>query len=290
MTVDRVDANSVQRAYWSDVAGPTWVQGERTFERMLDPHGEAIVQLLDVHRGERVLDVGCGFGPTSLAVARLVGADGWVHGVDISPVMIERARRRAADDQVDRVSFGVADAQVDDLVGGPLYDAVVSRFGVMFFADPTEAFANLRRAARIGGRLAFACWQGPDVNPFFSLGPRLIRAVIPDPPSIPAPDTPGPLAFADPARIESVLNQSGWTGIAITPRRLPLRFDVDGSDGLDAAVGHVVNTELGRIAAAQLGPDRFAAMVTEIRAQIDQHRSAGVLEFDSNVWLVSATA
>jgi SAM-dependent methyltransferase len=281
-------SNAQQRRYWSEIAGPHWVERQHVFDRIIAPHGEAVLELLDAQPGERVLDVGCGFGTTALDVAATVGSGGAVHGVDISLPMIERARQRVAIAGHDHVRFQVADAQVDDLTAGSLQDAAVSRFGVMFFDDPTAAFANIRTSVRVGGRLAFVCWQGPGENRFFTLAGSLIRPALADPPPPPDPDAPGPMAFSDPQRVAGLLGDAGWGDIDISALRLPMRFAEPGADGLDEAVDQMMNSELGRLAVAQLDASRLEALVTMVRSQLADHRIDGTVQFESSVWLVSA--
>jgi SAM-dependent methyltransferase len=282
-------ANAQQDRFWNDVAGPLWVRAERWFDRMLGPHGELAVIALDPQPGERVLDIGCGFGTTTRQVAEAVGPNGSVHGVDISSPMIERARERSAGHSL--VSFAVADAQVAALAEPDApFDAVVSRFGVMFFDDPVAAFTNIRRAVRAGGRLAFVCWQGPGQNPFFALGPSLIRPMLPDPPPPPDPLAPGPMAFADPDRVRHLLDDAGWSDVVVTPHSVPMRFDLDGSDGTEAAMAQVTESELGRLARQQLDDDRYQQFVGRLREELGTHRRDGVLQLDSNIWVVTAAS
>ncbi|MFM8754728.1 MAG: class I SAM-dependent methyltransferase, partial [Phenylobacterium sp.] len=150
-------ANEAQEAYWNDLAGRTWAALQDRIDRQIRPLGLAAMDRLAPSPGETVLDIGCGCGDTSLELARRVGPEGEVLGLDISGLMLEVARRRAAEAGASALEFRQADAQVAALPGGR--DAVFSRFGVMFFADPPAAFANLRRALRPGGRLGFVCWR-----------------------------------------------------------------------------------------------------------------------------------
>lgn len=259
------------------------------FETQIGPHGAAVLALLNAKPGERVLDVGCGFGSTSLDVAAAVGSTGSVCGVDISGAMIERARARAEEASVDHVEFVVGDAQTDDLAGGRPFDAVVSRFGVMFFDDPTQAFTNIGHAVRAGGRLAIVCWQGASGNSFFALGPSLIRPALTDPPPKPDPTAPGPLALADRDRLTGLLHASGWSDIEITPLTAPFRIPGDEDDAVEACLGQLTDSELGRLAETQLTPERHEALLEQIRTELAESRVGADLVFESNVWLVGAT-
>lgn len=285
------DANAAQRRYWSELGGPRWVERQHVFDTMLAPHGTAAYELLDPQPGERVVDVGCGFGTTALDIAPAVGSDGWVHGVDLSSAMIERAKVRAADAGITNATFEVGDAQVDTLAPRSLYDAAVSRFGVMFFDDPVSAFVNIRTAVRDGGRLAFVCWQGPAANRFFTLGASLVRAALTDPPPAPDPAGPGQFSFGDPERVSHILTAAGWSDTELQPRDLPFGFvGADSGDGMATALDQVMSSDLGRLATDQLDPDRLEALVETVRTEVDRHRVDGVIQFDSAVWLVSARA
>ena len=158
--------NAQQATYWNEGAGPTWVELQAPLDRQLAPLGQAAMAALAPKPGERILDIGCGAGNTTLELARAVAPDGRVTGADISHTLLEVARRRGAD--MAGVRFVEADVQVHSFEPGG-FDAVFSRFGVMFFSDPTAAFVNIRRALKPGGRLAFVCWRTPAENPIMSL-------------------------------------------------------------------------------------------------------------------------
>jgi ubiquinone/menaquinone biosynthesis C-methylase UbiE len=155
MSVPAPNAQQVQN--WAE-AGHHWVAEAERYDRMLRPWGDAVLDAAAPAAGERVLDVGCGTGATTLAAAARVAPGGHAVGVDLSPPMLSLARDRAGRQGIENVSFVEDDAQIADFQPGE-FDAAVSRFGVMFFADPAAAFANIRGAMRTGGRLAFACWQ-----------------------------------------------------------------------------------------------------------------------------------
>jgi SAM-dependent methyltransferase len=175
--------------------------------------------------GERVLDVGCGCGQTSLQLAERVGASGSVTGIDISAPMLARARERAAEQSLRNLRFLEADAQAARL-GAGVFDLVFSRFGVMFFADPGAAFANLHGSLAPGGRIAFVCWQELARNPWMAVPMRAAAQHLQLPPP-PPPDAPGPLAFADPERVRGILTGAGFREVAIEP--LEGRLSVGGS-------------------------------------------------------------
>jgi SAM-dependent methyltransferase len=171
---------------------------------------------LELRPGQRVVDLGCGTGPTTLEMAARVGPDGEVVGVDIAAEMLARGRERAAQLGAGNVAFLHADVQVHDL-GEARFDAAFSRFGVMFFADPVAAFANVRRALRSGGVLSFVCWQGVFDNEWMLVPGAAVAAVTGAAPPMPGPGEPGPLSLADPDRVHAVLAAAGFGSVAVAP-------------------------------------------------------------------------
>src|SRR5262245_12673652 len=193
--------------YWNDQVAAKWVADNDQLDAMLSPLGAAAIDRGAPRAGERVIDVGCGMGQTSLQLAERVGAKGAVLGVDISTPMLERARERARAAGVTQASFENADAQTHSFPPAS-FALLFSRFGVMFFADPTAAFTNLGRALKPGGRLAFVCWQPLLQNPWMRdmLGAIAKHVTLPPPA---APNAPGPFAFGDPARVRGILERAG---------------------------------------------------------------------------------
>jgi SAM-dependent methyltransferase len=208
--------NAEQIEYWNKQAGPKWVAESAQMDRILGPIGEAAIERAAPRAGERAIDVGCGNGQTSLQLAARVGPQGSVLGVDISAPMLERARARAAAEQLPQLRFENADAQTRAFPPGAA-DLVFSRFGVMFFADPLAAFQNLARALRPGGRLAFVCWQALAENPWMRDPLAALAKHVPLPPPA-APDAPGPFAFADAVRVRGILERAGFQKVAFEPR------------------------------------------------------------------------
>lgn len=210
-------------AYW-DRAGRVWVEHQALLDRIMAPIAEAVVDAAGPVNGEAVLDVGCGSGATTFAAAWRVGPTGRAVGVDISPALVELARTRAGEDGIESAQFLLADAQTHAFQ--PEFDAIVSRFGVMFFPDPVAAFANLRTALKPGGKLAFAAWRSPEENPLSQVPLRAAAPFLPETPRF-EKDAPGRFAFADPDRVRGILADAGWRDIAIAPldTTAPLSFD-----------------------------------------------------------------
>jgi len=216
--------NATQIEFWNGETGQNWVSHDALMEAMLQPLGEAVMDSLSLQPGEHVLDIGCGCGHTSLNLADRIGAEGSVTGIDVSAPMLAVARQLAAEHNAghNAVQFVEADAQTHTFTP-EMYDAVFSRFGVMFFEDPVAAFANIRRSLRPSARLAFCCWQPRAVNPFMTVPAMAALELLPAPPEIP-PRTPGPFAFEEADYVTEILNKAAFEHVAVTPLRQPLTF------------------------------------------------------------------
>lgn len=279
------DANADQIEHWDSQAGPVWVDYQERLDIQIAPHGERALASLAPASGERVLDVGCGCGATALEIARRVGPSGHVLGLDISGPMLARARQRAAQADLEHIEFRQSDAQTAPLEPGA-YDALFSRFGVMFFDDPGAAFANLGRALRPGGRLAFACWQPPTENPWI-LAPMAAVAPLLEMPPPPPPGSPGMFGLADPERVRTLLGDAGFVDVAIDDVRLDMS---PGGGSLDDAVDTFL--EVGPVAAVlrDTGADDSlrGKVHAAVRTAYEQHDTAEGPRLPSAIWLVTA--
>ncbi|KYH01893.1 class I SAM-dependent methyltransferase [Bradyrhizobium sp. DOA1] len=278
--------NADQVADWNGQSGERWVVHEARLDARLEMFGQAAIEAAAPATGERVLDVGCGAGASTLALAARVGAGGQVLGVDISEPLIARARARAPQDTP--ALFRVADASSAELPEGA-FDILFSRFGVMFFDDPTKAFAHMRRALKPGGRVAFVCWRGTAENDWMRLPMGAIKGIVPMAP--PGPEAPGPFSFGDPGRVARILTAAGFTDIAITP------FDASVSFGegatRDAAIDDAVKMtfEVGPLSRALADqPDDIRARASAaVRAAFAGRPGERSLMIDSATWIVTAS-
>jgi SAM-dependent methyltransferase len=245
----------------------------------MDAMFSALADLLaDAARpGEDVLDVGCGAGATTQAIAAAVGPEGHATGVDISVPLIEAARRGGG-----TADFVLADAATHAFTADA-YDLVTSRFGVMFFADPVAAFANLRAATRSGGRLYVITWRDVAENPFMTTAERAVAPLVPDLPKRPA-DGPGQFAFADPDRVRGILGDAGWADVRLDPIDVPCAFPAAALDDYLMRFG-----PLGRML-PEIPESEHAQIIATVRAAFDDVVEDGTVRFTSACWIVQARA
>ena len=224
------EPNSEQVEFWNSGPGRNWVRHQAELDVSLTEITDLLVAACAVRPGERILDVGCGAGGSTLRLAEAAGKGGRVEGLDISGPLLALAERRAAEAGATNVSFARGDAQTARLVPGR-HDLVASRFGVMFFADPRAAFANLGQSLRPGGRMVFVAWAGPEHNPWFTVPQRAAVARL-GPAAPAAPEAPGPMAFRDTARVLRILADAGLRDARVEAADLHLVYP----GGLDAVL------------------------------------------------------
>jgi len=278
------DQNADQIAYWNGPGGQHWADRQQAQDILLAPVSGVLIDRAKVKAGERIVDVGCGCGSTTIALSQKVGPPGRVLGIDISAPMLARARQMApAGTPVD---FVLADATVYPFDPAS-FDLLASRFGVMFFAEPAVSFANMRRALRPTGRLAFACWQEPRDNPFFMVP---LQAVYKHAPKLPqlGPEDPGPFSFASEARVHRILGEAGFSGIEMEPCNLSL--DIAVGRGLDAAVEAALEIGPAARAVAEQPPDVRAAAAISIREALAPFARGQAVPLAASIWIVTASA
>jgi SAM-dependent methyltransferase len=270
---------------FNDRVGSAWALLQDRTDAYLDPLGRAVMARLGLSPGERVVDVGCGCGQTLLELVELVGVDGRVFGVDINQPMLARARARSAAHPNIEVALG--DAQTYAFPRGA-FDAVYSRFGVMFFGDPRAAFANLRAALRPGGRLAFVCWQELARNPWAELPLRALLAHMPDSP-VPATvrtGAAGPFGLADRANTARVLAAAGFTAVAVEPFATTVHLGA--AMTLDEAVDYCRQIGPASRCLADAPVERRPGLEAALRAALAPHVTSRGLWLDAAAWLVTA--
>lgn len=203
--------NAQQIEYWNGKVGERWAKLQECIDLQLNNIADALMPFACAKPGERVLDIGCGCGTTTLRLGMAVAPNGSVAGVDISAPMLDVARARAQAMNAD-IPFLESDAATHEFQ--PVFDLVFSRFGVMFFEDPVAAFKNIRTALAPKGRLAFVCWRTFKENDWAFVPFNAAKPFLPEqPPS--DPHAPGPFAFAEAARLKTILSEAGFAHIRI---------------------------------------------------------------------------
>jgi SAM-dependent methyltransferase len=269
------EQNADQIAYWNGPGGQRWADRQAAQDILLRPVLDILIDRARPQAGERVIDVGCGSGASSIAFAQKVAPTGHVFSVDVSGPMLARARQSAPSDLP--VDFVLADATVYPFDPAS-FDLLASRFGVMFFADPALSFANMRKALKPTGRLAFACWREPRENPFFMV-PKLPQQ---------GPEDPGPFAFASEERVRRILSEAGFVKVAMEP--CPLSLDAAIGGGLDGAVQGAL--EIGPVSRALEGqpPDIRGAVAQSIREALAPFAQDDAVPLPASIWIVTARA
>ncbi len=269
----------MDKSEWQGGQGQTWATEWRRTDRSFIAVTEKLLQRMRGLAFSQVLDIGCGAGEISLAVARS-RSDARVIGVDISPDLVTTARQRG--ESLANVGFDLADAATYTPPAGFAPQLLISRHGVMFFDDPPAAFTNLARIADSGAHLLFSCFRSPAENPFFTDVARL----LPEPPPPAPPGAPGPFAFADRARIAGILEAGGWEGVAIDPFDFPMVVGA-GDDPIEDAVSYFASIGPAAIAARAMSDDARAAFFDRIRQLARNNLHEGLVALPAAGWIVT---
>ena len=271
-----------QIEYWNQEGGKQWTARQESWDVTMKPISDAALIRASIAPGERVVDIGCGCGATSLELARLVGPKGKVLGVDVSRPMLDRAKQRGAGNPV--VSFAEADATTYPFEPGAA-DLLFSRHGVMFFPEPERAFTNLHSALKPDGRMAFSCFRTPKENALFM---SLLAAVTEYVPPLPKmnPEDPGPFAFADPERVQRILGTAGFKAIALEP--VDLQLDVGSGKGLDEAVTNAMEIGPASRALRDATPETRTKAEAAIRKALAAQAKDGKVSLGAGIWVVTA--
>jgi ubiquinone/menaquinone biosynthesis C-methylase UbiE len=274
--------NADQSTYWNGPAGHRWMERQQTQDLVLGPIQDILLERAAAVPGKRVIDIGCGCGATTIALAQRVAPNGHVTGIDISEPMLARARELAPAELP--VEFILADATVHPFERG-ITDLLFSRFGVMFFANPTLSFQNLRTALRSGGRVVFGCWREPRNNPWMLAPLQEAYKHVPRLPEV-GPEDPGPFAFADEQRVRRILGEAGFSSIAL--EQIDLTIDIAAGRGLDNAVRGAL--EIGPVSRALAGhsPEVIEKVGVAIRAALAAHQKGQTVPLGASIWVITA--
>ena len=276
--------NSEQIAEWNGALGERWAAMQREIDDIVVPFGNAALKAAAPQPGERVIDVGCGCGDTSIEIARIVGEAGAVLGIDVSQPMLAVARSRGALAACPHLAFRDGDASEAALP--PNTDLLFSRFGVMFFSQPSLAFGHLRKSLRAGGRCVFVCWRAPRDNAWAMTPLSAARAALAITPAPADPDAPGPFAVADDARVRAILSGAGFAGIKAQ------RFDVPISLGATPRSAAENAVRIGPVArlVREVGGEHLPLIIDAVERTLTPLATPdGHVSLDGSTWIVSAT-
>ena len=268
-----------QAKLWNGSAGCAWVEAQALLDRILQPFEDLLIAAVSASGARSVLDIGCGTGSTTRGIAKLLGASGNCVGVDISEQMIATARTLAEQQRVP-AKFICADAQTHSFEPAG-FDTIMSRFGVMFFADPVRAFANLRNAASKEATLCFVAWRSPAENRFMTTAERAAASLLPNLPARRA-DAPGQFGFADARRVQSILAESGWRDIDIQPIDVACTLPESELSRYGARLGPV------GIALREVDPRTRDQVVAVVREAFEPYVHGDEVRFTACCWSVDA--
>ena len=279
---DPEQINADMLAFWNGQGGHTWVARQAHTDTTLTSVTEALLAFAAPRAGERVLDVGCGCGASTLEFARAVGSSGRVAALDISDPMLAEGEARAKAAGITNIEWRQADpatATLDE------YDLLTSAFGTMFFGDFVSAFSHIRRSANQSARMAIVCWRPLTENPWMEVPINAVARHLPPRPK-PAPHAPGMFAFADPGHVSKILTASGWTA----PRfeKLDADLDIAAGRGLEEAV--IQSTQIGAINSwlRNQPAEVVSAAIASVREALAPYVNGASVRLLGAMWLISS--
>jgi SAM-dependent methyltransferase len=278
--------NHEQAEHWNrgDEVGH-WITHQARYDTMLEPFAAMLFDKAAIGTGDRVLDVGCGCGATTLEAAHFA-TEGEAVGIDLSVSMLAHAKADARSARLRNVSFVEGDAQLHPFEPDQ-FDAVISRFGLMFFADPIAAFTNLHHATKSGGQLVFVCWQPMATNQWLLVPGAALAEHVPLP-DLGSPHAPGMFALSDPDRVRDILTDAGWREIDVTAAHTSMLLGGGGT--LDEVVDFLRTGSMGRTLLAGIDPETETRAVASVRAALAPYAAADGVHLDAAVWRVRAIA
>ncbi|MFC5993236.1 class I SAM-dependent methyltransferase [Pseudonocardia hispaniensis] len=264
-------------------AGRSWARRADWHDIAFAPFDQPLLDAAGCRPGERALDVGCGAATITLALADQVGPTGTAIGVDVSESLCTTARTRIAAAGITNAEIALGDAATTDLGPAP-FDVVVSRFGVMFFADPVAAFTHLTRVLRPGGRVAFAVFRERDRNPWVDLAVQALQPFLP--PSEELGAEPAGFSMADPERVGAILGDAGLVSVGFTP--VDVLMTIGGGEGVDGAFRAVAGQLLAAGILRRLDPPTKAAAHEALRTALAEHLDGPAVRLGGSAWIVTA--
>lgn len=283
-SINPTGPNGGEIEFWNGPQGQNWVKQNDLTDLMYDPFGTRAVEQADLKPGEWVLDIGCGCGKTTGALASKVAPGGHVTAVDVSVPMLEIAKSRM-NEMVDTVEFLSADAANYPFVPES-HDVLFSQFGLMFFHNPESAFANFHRALRPGGRVSFVSWRLPQLNPWLMIPFEAVRGFVPDMP-VPSPDVPSsPFTLAPEGRVRTLLEGAGFSDVHLEEFKAPTRM---GQGDLETCLRFVADFSNPVATALRRTDDTMAPQILDaVRDAVAPYHTGDTLELPASAWIVTA--
>ena len=277
------DKNIKQKEFWSGAGGDVWVNKQREMDIMLNPLGQKAIDKLELGSQKTILDIGCGCGATTFEIAKS-NPEGQIIGIDISIPMLNQASLCSAEMSISNADFQVKDVQTDKLES-EYFDVAFSRFGVMFFEDPFEAFENIYQALKHDGQLSFVCWQNASLNPWQSLSIQVIKEYLDLP--APPPKSPGPFAFEDKEYIEEILSKSNFKEIKIDDNQEEIVM-FSGKSIREACEDYLTINPVVTEMLKSSGEDLRETILTALMEKFSSYHKDDGLHFPSATWIVTA--
>ncbi len=272
--------------FWNEVLAPKFIRFKHVLVDGLSKHSEAIFPALPVHRGDRVLDVGCGFGDTAIKLAAIVGSEGSVTGIDCCDAFLDHARRDAQERGLANINFVRGDAEIALPISE--FDFAFSRFGTMFFANPVAGLRNMRKALRPGGRMVHIVWRTRADNPWLSMAKDVVLQFLPPPGEDAQTCGPGPFSMSNEDTVRSMMTAAGYRDVEFRRVDAPVLIGKDVSDAVAFQLALGPAGEVFREAGALAEESRSEIEAALANAIKQQARSDDGIVMESSSWVISA--
>lgn len=286
MAADPAETDTEFVRFWNEVLAPKFIRFRHILVDGLTRHSEAVFPKLPVQAGDRVLDVGCGFGDTAMKLARRVGPRGEVVGIDCCDAFLEAARADLGASGLANLRFIRGDAEVALPEGA--FDFVFARFGTMFFANPVAGLRNMRKALRPGGRMVHIVWRDPQDNPWLSMAKEVVLRFLPPPGEGARTCGPGPFSMADEGTVRRMMEIAGYAEIGFERVDAPVVVGRDVADAIAFQLAIGPAGEVFREAGAEAEAKRPAIEAALAEAIRQQGRGADGIVMNSSSWVISA--
>ncbi len=273
--------------FWNEVLAPKFIRFKHVLVDGLTQHSEAVFPSLPVHPGDRVLDVGCGFGDTAIKLAKIVGAGGEVVGVDCCDAFLDYARKDIAAKGISNITLMRGDAEI--ALPNDEFDFVFARFGTMFFANPVAGLRNMRKALRPGGRMVHIVWRNRADNPWLSMAKDIVLEFLPAPGDDALTCGPGPFSMANEDTVRAMMKAAGYDNIELQRVDAPVLVGHNVQDAIDFQLAIGPAGEVFREAGAEAEAKREQIEAALAKAINQQKIAADGIVMDSSSWVISAT-